>query len=328
MEIRKKQLLEIKNQKSPTKQEEKNQKSPTKQEEKKQVKKSSKEDEDDWKNKIEKDHNENQIFYDARKKITSLIAKTSFNHPKRYYTDSNYIILIGRYFTNKFWYNLMYEPSIEKIISEYIDDNETLKNFFLPEKKKIKEKEKIPEEEENSEYYIYDEGKIPYVVELYPDPDTLFIYKNKTVDPEDINYGVTKAPKPTITKYYIKFEYDKIFLGDNCSNSAKYKSIGEFEGNSILAKKDDEFLFIGSKIFKFKLDEKIIKFCSPIKTKYDYDYTSYPYLITDKSVIFFGKDKSYIVEISNFNVSKDDIPSKFKIQNMMDFEGTKILFLL
>jgi len=279
----------------------------------------------EWENIMKKDSNESDSFYDARYKITSLIAETSYVETDKYNTDPNFIILLGRQITNKYWKGVIYEDSVEVLIYEYINANPTLSEFFLTKKQK-EEKEEEKSEEEGEEkilYNIYDNGFISFIVQDEEEDKKIYIYVNDA-DQNDINTDDEKPPEPIEGDIILGQKYKNIFIGDNSLNLKGYKSVGEYKGNSILVHvKGKQYIFIGSSIYSFTAEDKIINFYSPVKTEKNYDVESYPYAIGEEYVYLLG-DQQYIVSIDRFNVKKD-IPAQFVKERLHKDEETQIL---
>ena len=88
--------------------------------------------------------------------------------------------------------------------------------------------------------------------------------------------------KNNYNKLCLKLNAEKIFIGKDVNNI-------KFKGNSILLQTNSqEYYFIGSSIYKFKINEDIISYFSPVGNN-DYPY---PYAVSENN-IYLMIDKIY-----------------------------------
>ena len=103
-------------------------------------------------------------------------------------------------------------------------------------------------------YLIHDNGGRPFKVEIVNNK-TVKIYKQM----DDASYD--KKPIQI-------FKTDKLFIGKSPKNEMTEFSAGhgpKFDGNTILLRAtNNEYIFIGSEIFKFKTHAPIMEYTSPV----------------------------------------------------------------
>lgn len=142
-------------------------------------------------------------------------------------------------------------------------------------------------------YKIHDNGGSPFNVVI--DKNKVKVFKMKKTRDLEI-------PIEYMTKPFKVFKAEKIFVGKSPKNKMTKFSDGygkEFNGNSILLHlKDDNYVYIGYKIFRFRSLNKITKYVSPVGN----NDVPYPYAI--------DKDKNYYLMIEDVIVN--NIPKKFE----------------
>ena len=146
-------------------------------------------------------------------------------------------------------------------------------------------------------YFIHDNGSNPFLVAI----------KNNIAKIFKINKNVEKKDNPP--EYYYnqlikEYKFNKIFIPkgydfiDIMNNVMKdYK---EYQGNSILLETKDNYVYIGTEIYEFNIDDEVINYYSPVGND-----IPYPIAIGNENV-YFMLDKKY-VELSYFtNFKKID----------------------
>jgi hypothetical protein len=132
----------------------------------------------------------------------------------------------------------------------------------------------------NKNYYIHDNRSRPFKVEI--NGNNIQVFKYITDDAyEEYN-------KNNYTKLSLELKTDEIFIGKD-KNDPKNK------GNSILVRKGDEYYYIGDSIYKFKPNDAIIKYVSPVGN----NDVPYPYAV--------GEDNIYLM-IENIYFDKYILP--------------------
>jgi len=147
-------------------------------------------------------------------------------------------------------------------------------------------------------YFIHDNGSQPFLVAI----------KNKIAKIFKIDKNIEKKDNPP--EYYYnqlikEYKFNKIFIPkgydaiDIFNNIIKdYK---EYQGNSILLETKDNYVYIGTEIYEFNIDDEVINYYSPIGN----NDVPYPIAI-GKENVYFMLDKKY-VELSYFtNFTKID----------------------
>ena len=120
-------------------------------------------------------------------------------------------------------------------------------------------------------YNIHDNGSIPYIV--YDDGTKIQICKTK-VNIETSN--------DLVMEKYLDIKYKKIFVGKDNKNKNT--------GNSLLLQiSKNKYIYVGSSIYMFQIDDTIISYKSPIgNSDVPYPYaigTKYTYLMIEKVYI-------------------------------------------
>lgn len=122
-------------------------------------------------------------------------------------------------------------------------------------------------------YEIHHKGQRPFSVEV--DEHELRIY-TQLWDNENEYWAIHKLIYHT--------PYVRIFIGDNQLQLDGFARKGLYPGNSILAQLSDQvYLWIGSYVCTFEVEDEIQSFFSPIGES----DLSYPYAIGKKEVYFF-----------------------------------------
>lgn len=135
-------------------------------------------------------------------------------------------------------------------------------------------------------YMIHDNGGRPFLV-CIKNKDA-FVYKLSSAYNEIRNEIKNYFYNELIAKYH----FDKIFIGKSpLTDTTKY-SAGygpKFDGNSILLKIKDKYVFIGQDIYEFKPKNEIIAYYSPVGN----NDVPYPVAFTKENV-YFMLDKTYV----------------------------------
>ena len=118
-------------------------------------------------------------------------------------------------------------------------------------------------------YNIHDNGSIPYIV--HDDGKKIQIFKTDIKNDNDLPM-----------KKYLDIKYKKIFVGKDSNNKNT--------GNSLLLQiSKNKYIYIGSSIYMFQIDDTIISYKSPIgNSDVPYPYaigTKYTYLMIEKVYI-------------------------------------------
>ena len=143
-------------------------------------------------------------------------------------------------------------------------------------------------------YQTHDQDSRKFIVDIQSQNRKIDVYRAEywVKDPFKGPFGYKKGEMIKTLKNYIK-----VWIGDNISPSLKqsdrlpigayYIPKGKFKGNTILVQmSENEYVFIGDKIFTFRLgDDVIVKYISPVSEK---EY-SMPYAIGKNNVYFFDK---------------------------------------
>lgn len=136
-------------------------------------------------------------------------------------------------------------------------------------------------------YLIHDNGSKPFLVAI----------KNNIAKIFKINKNIEKKDNPP--DYYYnqlikEYKFNKIFIpkGYDAIDIKDYK---EYQGNSILLETKDNYVYIGTEIYEFNIDDEVINYYSPVGN----NDVPYPIAIGNENV-YFMLDKKY-VELSYFN---------------------------
>ena len=146
-------------------------------------------------------------------------------------------------------------------------------------------------------YFIHDNGINPFLVAIKNNIAKIFkINKNieKKDNPPEYYYNqIIKEYK--FNKIFIPKGYDFIDIMNNVMKDYK-----EYQGNSILLETKDNYVYIGTEIYEFNIDDEVINYYSPVGND-----IPYPIAIGNENV-YFMLDKKY-VELSYFtNFKKID----------------------
>lgn len=140
-------------------------------------------------------------------------------------------------------------------------------------------------------YFINDNGNKPFLVAIKNNIAKIFKInkniENKDNQPEYYYNQLIKEYK--FNKIFIPKGYDKIDIINNIIKDYK-----EYQGNSILLETNDNYVYIGTQIYEFNINDEIINYYSPISGD-----VSYPVAIGNENV-YFMLDKKY-VELSHFD---------------------------
>ena len=144
-------------------------------------------------------------------------------------------------------------------------------------------------------YMIHDNGGRPFKCVI--DRNSISIYKQKQRDSNNEN---TYEEKPSLI-----FHPERIMIGRSPLNSMTKFSGGhgpEFDGNTILLDMgSNEYIYIGSEIWSFDAEEKIIDYISPVGN----NDVPYPYAIDTARNI-------YLITFDVMIVYRDDVAEKMK----------------
>ena len=121
-------------------------------------------------------------------------------------------------------------------------------------------------------YNIHDNGSVPYIV--HDDGKKIQIFKT------DIKFKINVNNIPM--EKYLDIKYKKIFVGKDNNNKNT--------GNSLLLQiSKNKYIYVGSSIYMFQIDDTIISYKSPIgNSDVPYPYaigTKYTYLMIEKVYI-------------------------------------------
>jgi len=139
-------------------------------------------------------------------------------------------------------------------------------------------------------YFTLDNGGRPFMVDIIKkginQNINVFVYKkdNNYSDYDD-NDEIENSYTENVETFY---DIKEVFIGKSTINKMTEYSCGygsKFDGNSILLKINDEneYVFIGHKIFSFQTDKKIIKFVSDVGNS----SVPYPYAIDEDDSYYF-----------------------------------------
>lgn len=106
-------------------------------------------------------------------------------------------------------------------------------------------------------FLIHDNFRRPFKVEI--EGDLVKVFKNTYSN--ELGEKEIFSNRPTL-----EFEVEKVFVGKDPNRAELLKMYNQsFDGNSILLKlKNNEYIYIGDKIFKFKPEAEITKYLSPV----------------------------------------------------------------
>lgn len=151
----------------------------------------------------------------------------------------------------------------------------------------------------SKKYHIHDNGGNPFLVEINESSVNVF---KRNDDNEDVDEDYNE-------KILMINPYEKVFVGTD-------RNYG-FSGNSILVKRRDDYVYIGSEIYSFKPIDIIIDYLSPIGNS----DVPYPYAI--------GSNNTYLmienVMIENKFLEEEDPYRHY--YNMREHPKTKKKFM-
>lgn len=235
---------------------------------------------------------------------------------------------------NKFIEYNEFENKITKISKTHKKCEEKLEGYYSSLKphtfykcgdrkritKKILSKMKVPKDKSYKSYFTQINNKKPFLV--YTKKKEVFIYKRDThlnyfleecnTKKSKLSFKKNIRPKNGYNKLIKKYKNIKnIFIGKSPKNDVTIysKSYGkEFDGNTILIQlKNNECIFIGNKIFKFKALSEIVKYISPVGLA----NVPYPYAL----------DKNNNTYLLIENIIMTDIPKgKYNPYYYLDYE--------
>jgi hypothetical protein len=141
-------------------------------------------------------------------------------------------------------------------------------------------------------YYTHDNGSRPFAIDV--EGGVVDVFK-KTSDGGDVYTDM-----PIIT-----FHPERVFIGNSpeCPMTIFSGGFGSrFDGNSILLHiRNNEYVFIGSEIYKFQCDGNIVVFVSPVGN----NDVPYPYSITDNGDVYLMIEN---VILRNFDINEHPDP--------------------
>lgn len=144
-------------------------------------------------------------------------------------------------------------------------------------------------------YYIHHNYSRPFAVDI--EGDTVHVFK---LFENGRNNNSIYTDKPILSSY----NPERIFIGRSPETRATRFSGGygeRFDGNSILLHiRDNEYIFIGAKIFKFQSNDNdvIVEFISPVGN----NDVPYPYAITENGKVYLLIEN---VVLQNFVITED-----------------------
>ena len=140
-------------------------------------------------------------------------------------------------------------------------------------------------------YYVHHNYSRPFAVDIEGD----IVHVFKLFENGSNNSIYTDMP-------ILSYNPERIFIGRSPETRATRFSGGygeRFDGNSILLHiRDNEYIFIGAKIFKFQSNDVIVEFTSPVGN----NDVPYPYAITENGKVYLLIEN---VVLQNFVITED-----------------------
>lgn len=137
-------------------------------------------------------------------------------------------------------------------------------------------------------YHIHDNGSRPFLVEIRDKTVKVYGFNN-----QDFEY----TDQPIFTF----LNNTNIFIGKSPKNKMTEYSGGygdEFDGNSILLHiSENKYVYIGSSIYSFESQAKIIRYISPVGNS----DVPYPYAIDEKENIYLMTEDVILEKIQNID---------------------------
>lgn len=189
------------------------------------------------------------------------------------------------------------------------------KNYNI--KKSIKKTINKNNTNKTETYFTHDNGGRPFKVELHD--KTVKIYKHVITDTNDNH----ENPEYKLVLTYKVKDY---FVGLSPKNEMTLFSGGhgsKFTGNSILLHIDNnDYIFVGERIFSFKSMSEIIKYVSPVGNS----DVPYPYAIDRDGHVYLMIEN---VILSKYDGKKDDDPYDYYYvnHNMINYKGIQDFFI-
>jgi len=148
-------------------------------------------------------------------------------------------------------------------------------------------------------YYANNNGSLPYLINI--NSGVIYVFTS--------NYD---GDIPYFDKAILRIDkYDKVFIGKDWTHK-------QFNGNSILIKlNNNEYIFVGEYLYKFKTKDVIKKYYSPIGNS----AVSYPYAIGDKFTYLMNEG----VYFDNDYIEDNVDPYEFYYGKSKEFKKGKLI---
>ena len=168
-------------------------------------------------------------------------------------------------------------------------------------------------------YQTHNNGDRPFLVEIQDKTIKVYGLNNKVID--DDNFQYTEYPIFTFLNNI------EIFIGKSPKNkTTEYSgSYGDkFDGNSILINiSGNKYIYIGSTIYSFESQAKILKYISPIGNS----DVPYPYAIDEKENIYLMTEDVILEKMKNVDFNDfDPYEYYYEISYITDIEKEKEIF--
>lgn len=166
-------------------------------------------------------------------------------------------------------------------------------------------------------YLTHDNGNRPFSIWISPDTVTVRVYK------QDWNNSDSEDPfsSSNYTKLIKEFKCVNVFVGISQLNNMTSFSAGHgllFEGNSILLNLgNNQYVFIGQKIFSFRTNHEIVNYMSPVGN----NDVPYPYAIDSQGDCYLMIEDA-VIRVDDPTKLDDPYVYYYKIlEQIREYEG-------